>query len=1836
MHEPEEVGPPSDAGEINEGSMPGSAQVSSLAVHAGAAIDGAGDAGPEAPATATQSTHHATPSSPSAAETATGVVSARPRIRSGPNLPPRVPAGSFPTTEDEAVLAYLISVAARVQAFQERHSSDDGRPGVDDHPSSDGYDAACAIAELVDDVGFDFGADDDDDDGDGDAEADASDDATDPPPVTTSAASTPPDDVLFSRRSSSAGASELSYDSSSSSVFFARGARRRESSRVAALRMLHASKRPFVVRLALESEDTVGDVLILLAALNRGVYSTSVRGRRTADEAGSGVGDSLDRTVATASRWLLAAVTLSLSRGSGLTEAQQSAAMKVRSGFRDSTTLACFDTVMGLEGLLRASGAPLPSIDAHRRLRGLRGCANLEAVRSAQEATGMSGEAAGAALVEYAESMKQLIVTGDGIFRAVADHGLVGIDESDEEASEEDGSESRIDGSHSDPSAVAVKSEDPLVRPGGSPSAAAAASHPDAVYADSTAASSIDIPETRRTLSSSTHESKSAAETDDAGYGVGLDELVSLPVGGVKVKSSFFRTVSDAMQRYGAVKLELQEPGLFPKFTGSPLSWERVAFMTTSDVAVATDTYAVLVNGRTTARQYAVELCAAIIDDLSHQEAGTTPDGSKITEKAFREAIKKRLGFVPWKRLCSMLGFSSPGDVEFPAFLLEVTQASATAFGWTGTGASREISSRGSPPHEAESTAAADGLTAVATSRSSSGVAKAAATGGDTIASLAIPQPPRPRRGSGGSMSVGLELEDSSLEPLPASVLSVLSSLAGRMRDALPGSPTASVLSDVVACRGISRDDEVAQQAFLAVRKPAIVSIVCSLPDQLGWVLATLPHLETKVSRRVAPWLLTAACLSGQTVAEHHRVAGAYIMSGPWLTSEQRVGLASLLNQEQPTAVLEQAVDMARASSDGAVDVEELAAGVDADTDDKRQRARRRGNGEDVLSSMIGIVSQYGSPALLRQVLSLSGIPPAKQASILARHTVAIETLILQGQAVMRQLALSQLPEADAGAAGSPTASTSTQSTEMQGSATVDDMPPGTRVARLGSKRDGRTGTVERVEEPLVYVRWDDKPDIAKLGGILPTKLQVLSLPQIVAETEGPAPPATVAPAYSEAGRHLLRSHIKRAVHAADSPIQLVSIGLGIAQYLGADQYAAAMRHSTEVVPEDIEGTDRGARVATTRRRTTLSRFVAEFCNDFAETDGVWVWAKGSPGPGETTAAAGGSGAGDSGYPGATLSRRERSRRYLYKAQLCKHWAESGNCPFTTRCRFAHGEDELRMFRGLCVTSEGSKSPRPNTGLAIVAGSQPTAESSVAGVEDAGHASQKRSPSSGNGTTGEVKAGEDGGEPEVGSPGDSPTSTHDAGHPIVKPAQRPPLSVEAHGAAGAPGLVDSQFSYVLGEGVLFEEDVTHEFKRSLVLDELVKYIIAFLNTRGGTLYCGIEDNGVVCGLHIDRESRDQTRLALDRVLRESIKPAVIGSLVTLTFVPVVGAGADHFVVEIKVAVPSREDMLNRAFVTKTGSVLYYRRQASVETIDTFAGLLDWYDHQRAQAAEWKREKEKTLEQQMREISETVTKLAHDTPRIAFAMGSSARRERKRMVGFGSTGMSSMDGETVEVAVMGGIGGGRSFAPPLSLGVGMDVSGKNASAAAAASGGAGSRASALLRGHTKSQRKEPEGPLTQRPPSTSKWVEVRVKFSNVRVGMRGTVGPCDFHVALQQVYGSDGCRVMLVVDDITPGGQLFLDGRVRVGAHVLKINGKTIVGQHGERIAKLVSSCKDMLFRTPSAPKPARVLAAPAPEPIVESGAGSSTSASGLAAKGGAAGQAGETGGFLGRLFGSRK
>jgi len=114
--------------------------------------------------------------------------------------------------------------------------------------------------------------------------------------------------------------------------------------------------------------------------------------------------------------------------------------------------------------------------------------------------------------------------------------------------------------------------------------------------------------------------------------------------------------------------------------------------------------------------------------------------------------------------------------------------------------------------------------------------------------------------------------------------------------------------------------------------------------------------------------------------------------------------------------------------------------------------------------------------------------------------------------------------------------------------------------------------------------------------------------------------------------------------------------------------------------------------------------------------------------------------------------------------------------------------------------------------------------------------------------------------------------------------------------------------YTLNQRIQVEEDREHEFKslakardpvRTISEYYIEKYINAFLNTNGGVIFFGIEDDGTVQGIQLDRGSRDHLRTEISKLINR-FQPSVEPDLYRIDFVPVTGAESTY-VVEIHVS-----------------------------------------------------------------------------------------------------------------------------------------------------------------------------------------------------------------------------------------------------------------------------------------------------------------------------------------------
>ncbi|XP_044291204.1 schlafen-like protein 1 [Varanus komodoensis] len=120
-----------------------------------------------------------------------------------------------------------------------------------------------------------------------------------------------------------------------------------------------------------------------------------------------------------------------------------------------------------------------------------------------------------------------------------------------------------------------------------------------------------------------------------------------------------------------------------------------------------------------------------------------------------------------------------------------------------------------------------------------------------------------------------------------------------------------------------------------------------------------------------------------------------------------------------------------------------------------------------------------------------------------------------------------------------------------------------------------------------------------------------------------------------------------------------------------------------------------------------------------------------------------------------------------------------------------------------------------------------------------------------------------------------------------------------------------------------------------------KYVCAFLNSEGGSLFVGVEDNGFVRGIKCNHKDEDRVRLLVDSLLK-GFKPQVFPAAYTLSFIPVIKAeGTGIFLKVIRLSVHHpRQQGEPLLYETDQGEV-YLRRDGSIQGPLTGSAIQDW-------------------------------------------------------------------------------------------------------------------------------------------------------------------------------------------------------------------------------------------------------------------------------------------------------
>ncbi|KAL1776816.1 schlafen 1 [Sigmodon hispidus] len=159
---------------------------------------------------------------------------------------------------------------------------------------------------------------------------------------------------------------------------------------------------------------------------------------------------------------------------------------------------------------------------------------------------------------------------------------------------------------------------------------------------------------------------------------------------------------------------------------------------------------------------------------------------------------------------------------------------------------------------------------------------------------------------------------------------------------------------------------------------------------------------------------------------------------------------------------------------------------------------------------------------------------------------------------------------------------------------------------------------------------------------------------------------------------------------------------------------------------------------------------------------------------------------------------------------------------------------------------------------------------------------------------------------------------------------------------------------ILGQEQLFQgaflgsETRNVEFKRgsgeylTLAFKHHVRrYVCAFLNSEGGSLLVGVEDSGLVQGIHCSHRDEDRTRLLVDSIL-QGFKPQVFPDAYTLTFIPVISTSTANMplkVLRLTVHTPKAKGE-PQLYETDQGEV-FLRRDGSIQGPLSVGAIQDW-------------------------------------------------------------------------------------------------------------------------------------------------------------------------------------------------------------------------------------------------------------------------------------------------------
>uniref|UniRef100_A0AAR2JUV3 Schlafen AlbA-2 domain-containing protein n=1 Tax=Pygocentrus nattereri TaxID=42514 RepID=A0AAR2JUV3_PYGNA len=132
-----------------------------------------------------------------------------------------------------------------------------------------------------------------------------------------------------------------------------------------------------------------------------------------------------------------------------------------------------------------------------------------------------------------------------------------------------------------------------------------------------------------------------------------------------------------------------------------------------------------------------------------------------------------------------------------------------------------------------------------------------------------------------------------------------------------------------------------------------------------------------------------------------------------------------------------------------------------------------------------------------------------------------------------------------------------------------------------------------------------------------------------------------------------------------------------------------------------------------------------------------------------------------------------------------------------------------------------------------------------------------------------------------------------------------------------------------------------EYLRSLFRTHVRRYACAFLNSGGGSLLVGVDDDGIVRGICCDHKQEDRARLIVDSILKLFLPPLLPHSY-NLTFLPVVRPGPEGVLLKVLrlTLLPPPELSLPSLYQTDQGQI-FLRRDGSIDGPLSASAIQEW-------------------------------------------------------------------------------------------------------------------------------------------------------------------------------------------------------------------------------------------------------------------------------------------------------